>query len=677
MEHIEGFDTRQEVEELARTFAQNVQLNPAQQNQPSLPNIELQVVPNPQSQIDQQNLRDFGQGRGNQQGTFSIDLGEYQGYPGNQGYRTINQQGNIPPNSQARTPLLNLTPLEQAFVNDINDGNNNQRRLPQRQGTNSPEERKGSYDAGNGQDPWYSYPSGNRMQTSLFTPSNQNPTQNQDMSTASQVQRLQQRLQVNSAPANNIFSEEDFDFESQDERASGPTPDTDEKQLTQGAPLTGNRNSKVSALPLTSKKLSEHNLTRNLMSSGGVQFYVRRSDNSIQPLRDLDYVERATATDVGFGASMALAAWSRFGGAMGAVRPEDLYAYITRPGIRPTDYLIVDTRAEGGTTRLSNVEQAIDRVHVIPYSSDKCMFTSDEFVSLREGEAASDKECDMIAPEIARTVANSRAKFIIVHCAQGRNRSPVVAMALHANLRRTAPDKKVLLLVGGSDSFWAFVRNPQAQQEYFQRKANERTARQRTPEQLALQREQILRENPNVIELPSSPEFPQQQQQQRQQPGRAGTLSTMPGTNVMIESIISPTWDQLTIQGARRQAEFSNLPLEELDRGATIDRDAEAFLKFYGPKPEDCIDESCKPINRGPYNGGPPGPGGGMGGGGMGGGGMGGGFSGGMGGGMGGNLLTKRSMDPLDIAGGRLRKRSFGIFMPEPTGRGIRVIHRR
>ena len=77
-------------------------------------------------------------------------------------------------------------------------------------------------------------------------------------------------------------------------------------------------------------------------------------------------------------------------------------------------------------------------------------------------------------------------------------------MALHANLRRTAPEKKVLLLVGGSDSFWAFVRNPQAQQEYFQRKANERAARQRTPEQLALQREQILRENPNVIELPSS-----------------------------------------------------------------------------------------------------------------------------------------------------------------------------
>ena len=38
-------------------------------------------------------------------------------------------------------------------------------------------------------------------------------------------------------------------------------------------------------------------------------------------------------------------------------------------------------------------------------------FLIDEFISLREGEAASDKECDVIAPEIARTVANSRARF--------------------------------------------------------------------------------------------------------------------------------------------------------------------------------------------------------------------------------------------------------------------------
>ncbi|KAK6339661.1 hypothetical protein TWF718_009056 [Orbilia javanica] len=651
MEHKEGFNARKNAERIARNFAQRFQIN--------------QLIP------QNLNVQNIGEGNNQQQGTANVDQGLNQAGQAYQGYQPINlnEQGNLQNQYQNRpAPLLNLVPVQQqAQVTEIQNN--------QRVETNSPEETKENFDTGTAQyQPLYGStllnPTGSMMQSSIFTPftpsQNQNQNQNQNQDRATQIQRLQQRLQIDRIPASTDFSEEDFDFESQDERASGPAPDFDERNYRGGIDLGGGRNSKVSAQPLrTSKKLSEHSLTRDLMSSGP-QSYVRRSDNSIQPLRQLRYVERATATDVGFGASLALAAWSRFGGETGAVTAEDFYAYITRPGVRPTDYLIIDTRAEGGRTRLSNIEQAMDRVHVIPYSSDKCMFTAQEFTSMRDGVPASQAECDTIAPEIARTIENSRARYIIVHCAQGRNRSPVVAMGLHAYLRRVGSTKKVLLLVGGSDSFWRFVESPEAQRQYYEREENERLARQRTPEQIALQREQILRENPNVIELPGSPEIQIPQPRLNRDPT---TLSTMPGTNAMLESNISPTWEQLTIDGARRQAGFSNLPLEEVDRADTINRDAMEFLRFYQNDPTPCKDSTCKPSDGGPDKGGPPGPGGG---GGMGGGG----FSGGMGGGMGGSLLTKRGMDPLDIAGGRLRKRSIGLFMPEPTGKGIRIIPR-
>ncbi|KAK6498857.1 hypothetical protein TWF481_011430 [Arthrobotrys musiformis] len=670
MDSAEGFDARKAAERRealrnqllaqAQPYNANVQQNANPNFNPNTQQLNQQL--NQQNQIPNMGFPNYNypsgtgnqyQGQYNPQNTGNQYQGQYNPQQ-NTGNQYQNYQGSYGQGQQTRPPVLNLIPLGQRPPREERKEN---------EVINEEEEKSEFWYAGlpnaNPSNPSYNP----NMQSSIFTPGPSTTLQTPNQNTA---QRLNQQLQINRNTANALpTSEEDFDFEIQDERGAGPLLDMDEKQTTQGLNPSGGRTSKVSSQPLrTSRKLSEHGLTRSLMSMGP-QSYVRRSDNTIQPLRQLRYIERAQAADVGFGASMALAAWSRFGGDMGSVTAEDLYAYITRPGVRPTDYLIVDTRAEGGTTRLSNVSQAVDRVHVIPYSSNKCNFTAQEFKDLKEGIPSSTEECDMMAPEVARAIESSRARYIIVHCAQGRNRSPVIAMALHANLRRRGSNKKVLLLVGGSDTFWSFVQNPEAQRQYYQREEDERHARQRTPEQIALQREQILRDNPNVIELPGSPEI-----QIPQIPRIGGTLSTMPGTNAMLESTISPTWEQLTIQGARRQAGLSNLPLEEADRADTINRDAQEFLQYYKNEPtEGCKDDNCKNLDKGPDNG-PSGPGGGMNGGG-------GGFSGGMGGGMGGGLLTKRGMDPLDIAGGRLRKRSFGLFMPEPVGKGLRIIPRR
>lgn len=138
----------------------------------------------------------------------------------------------------------------------------------------------------------------------------------------------------------------------------------------------------------------------------------------------------------------------------------------------------------------------------------------------------------------------------------------------------------------------------------------------------------------------------------------------------MRESNPNPAFRLLSIQSARSYGDMADVPEEEADREDTIRIDGDAFLRYYRDDPAPGKNGTCQPSDRGPGKGDPPRPGGGMGGGGMGG------FSGGMGGGMGGSMFTKRSMDPLDAAGGRLRKRSFGIFMPEARGKGLRVIPR-
>ncbi|KAK6523671.1 hypothetical protein TWF281_001646 [Arthrobotrys megalospora] len=424
--------------------------------------------------------------------------------------------------------------------------------------------------------------------------------------------------------------------------------------------------------PRSGRNISGQNASRGL-TGASPDSYVRKSDNTVVPLRQLRYVEslgNVRNPAVSFGALAALKLWAKYGGDMGSVTPEDLWAYITRPGIRPVDYLILDTRGEGGNDRLSGLEQAFDRVRVIPYGDEKTKFSDDEFLSFREGVPASTAECDVLAPEVARMIAQSWARYIIVHCAQGMNRSPAIAMALHAYLRRIGSNKKVLLLVGGSIAFWQFVNNPQAQGDYLQRQEDE--ARRRAEA-----------ENSNISRHRTAPNSAEEKKQvtveqtpgtQGQQTQRSASESTMIGLgrNNMRESVTSPSFLRLlSIQNVRSYGDMADIPEEELDRDDTIKRDGDAFLRYYRDEPAPGNNNSCRPPDRGPDKGNPPGPGGGMGGGGMGG------FSGGTGGGMGGSMFTKRSMDPLDIAGGRLRKRSFGIFMPEPRGKGLRVIPRK
>ncbi|KAF3923104.1 hypothetical protein ABW20_dc0106598 [Dactylellina cionopaga] len=238
----------------------------------------------------------------------------------------------------------------------------------------------------------------------------------------------------------------------------------------------------------------------------------------------------------------------------------------------------------------------------------------------------SESECDRQAVRVFEEIKDSKVKFVIVHCSAGNIRSPATAAAIKMMV---GPDKIVLLLEGGSQAFFSYASNPGAQREYYRQQEAQLEEERLTAFRNAQAAQLAAQNNPDILIIPET----------------EGTPTRMTPHNSLLQNV-SPTFQQL-IMGQH--------PLEESDREETIRRDGAMFMKYYNDDPPKKTD-NCKP--GGPNNGGDGNMGG-----------------GGMGGGMGG-AITKRSMNPLDIAGGRLRKSAFGYFRPEPNGKGMRIVKR-
>ncbi|EPS45936.1 hypothetical protein H072_103 [Dactylellina haptotyla CBS 200.50] len=411
---------------------------------------------------------------------------------------------------------------------------------------------------------------------------------------------------------------------------------TEEDQVTAGRKPSGQRSGQLSrVLSGSNQDFGVYGASRVSLGSNSPQFYRERGTNRIVPVRQLEYDDNFTDRPMTWstvGAHQTLAAFRRRGVAVGRVTAAQLYDYITRPGIRPTDYVIIDTRGDDGEVRLDTLEQVQGRVRVIPFSEDRAKLTDAEVEQMSRMEPLSDSECDLKTVQQASKIYS---RVVIVHCAVGNTRSPTTAAAISM---MAGPDKTVLLLEGGATGFWKYVNDRNAQRAYYQRQESQRpeeVVRSQWHTSTAMTDEAIVENNPSLLLLPSSPEH---------------RLNNAPTSGFLTN--ISPQYRRL-VAGDR----LSDFPWEEDDRSETIRRDGELFIQLYKDDPPPNTD-GCRPTGRGGDQGGYPGPGGGTGGGSMGGG------------------ITKRGLNPFDIAGGRLRKRSWGIFMPESRGKGMRIVKR-
>ncbi|KAK6531727.1 hypothetical protein TWF694_002902 [Orbilia ellipsospora] len=427
--------------------------------------------------------------------------------------------------------------------------------------------------------------------------------------------------------------------------------ETEEDQINPGRKPSGQRSGQLSSrLSGSNQEFDIHGASRVNSFSNNPQFYRERGTNRLVRVRQLEYDEYFTDKPMTFptvGAYNTLAAFQRRGVKVGRVTARQLYEYITRPGIRPTNYLILDARGEVGSVRLdAEMEQARGRVRVVPLSEGRSKLTDEEVEQLARLEPLSDSKCDEQIVKVLELIKNSNVEIIIVHCEIGNTRSPPAAAAIKMIV---GEEKTVLLLEGGSKEFFKFVQEIKARNlrrvSTVQTEPTLRTNFQyqtSTAMTEGTPRMGTIENNPSLLILPGSPEH---------RLNRLGTSSIL--------NNISPQFRRL-VAGDR----LSDYPWEEEDRAETSQLDGDLFIRHYGDDPQ-LRDNNCPP-GGGPGRGPPPGPGAAMGGG----------FGGlGLGGGKG-RSLKKRGLDQFDIAGGRLRKRSWGTFMPEPRGKGMRIVSR-
>ncbi|KAF3922947.1 hypothetical protein ABW20_dc0101716 [Dactylellina cionopaga] len=119
--------------------------------------------------------------------------------------------------------------------------------------------------------------------------------------------------------------------------------------------------------------------TRQSLSGESPQYYRQRGTNNVLAVKKLKYDKHFSDAPNNGSNFVPISTLRRFrnnGVYVGRVTPAQLYEYITRPGIRPTDYIIVDTRGEDGDVRLDSLEQVQGRVRVIPFHSNRAILTT-------------------------------------------------------------------------------------------------------------------------------------------------------------------------------------------------------------------------------------------------------------------------------------------------------------
>ncbi|KAF3924360.1 hypothetical protein AA313_de0201456 [Arthrobotrys entomopaga] len=155
---------------------------------------------------------------------------------------------------------------------------------------------------------------------------------------------------------------------------------TEEDQVSPGRKPSGQRSGQLSSqLSGGNLELDNHGASRVISFSNNPQFYRERGTNRLVRVRQLEYDEYFTDKPMTFptiGAYQTLAAFQRRGVKVGRVTARQLYEYITRPGIRPTNYLILDARGEVDSVRLdAEMEQARGRVRIVPLSEGRSKLT--------------------------------------------------------------------------------------------------------------------------------------------------------------------------------------------------------------------------------------------------------------------------------------------------------------
>ncbi|KAK6337826.1 hypothetical protein TWF696_001305 [Orbilia brochopaga] len=438
--------------------------------------------------------------------------------------------------------------------------------------------------------------------------------------------------------------------------------DTEERFPSGGRIPSGRISSTVANTALNSRgevrTIAPIGASRDSLSEG-VQYYQERLTGRIRPLRQLEYdpeINRSLLNPLLAPAWRVIRVFAEQGVHIGRIRAPELYDYITRPGIRPRNYLILDMRGDDpDIVRMDNMmREAEGQVRTIPFSADRSQLTDDQIRALGRGEALSDDFCDREAVRVFQEIANSDVEYVIVHCTYGQIRSPAAAIALQMLV---GARKRILLLEGGIAAFEQYIGNREAQLRY----RTERDQREREREEAARQaREQRAEQarkrieddllaagNTDYLNLPDSPEI----SFNRGIPQNFGNIS--PQNRVLILG-----------------QHHSNIPLEEEDREETIQRDGELFLQHLRSEPAPrtgCSRRGGRATGDDPFGdnqGGPgsPGQGGGR-------------TGGGLGGGPGG--LRKRGLDFMNGSKSAiLQGQSWGIFKPEKRGKGMRVVKR-
>ncbi|KAJ6258549.1 hypothetical protein Dda_6593 [Drechslerella dactyloides] len=448
-----------------------------------------------------------------------------------------------------------------------------------------------------------------------------------------------------------IGSEIEWDFD---------TGDIEEIFAAGGRVPSGRGRSTVANSAMNSRgevrTIAQFGASRDSLTEGFPPYYQERLSGRIRRLRQLDYdaeINKTLLNPLLAPAWRVIRIFAEEGVRIGRVTAAALYDYITRPGIRPRNYIIIDMRGDDPEiVRIdSALQQAQGRVRTIPFAADRSQLTDEQIRALGRGEPLSDDFCDREAARIFQEVANSDVEFVIVHCTYGAIRSPAAALALQMMV---GPRKKVLLLEGGSQAFFKYAGDREAQIAYRaqrdqrdrEREEAERVAREQAFE-LAQKRAEddlITAGNNNYLEIPEilSPDLPRP----RRIP--SGLQNVSPQNRGLILGLAQ---------------QYSNIPLEEEDREETRQLDGELLLQQLASNPP--TNTGCsrraggRPTGDDPFGDNAGGPG----------------SPGAFGGGTGG--LRKRDLGFMNGSRSRvLQGQTWGTFKPEKRGKGMRIVKR-